>query len=121
MIEKVDVSAKFALFDEPWRPKVVAELNGQEVKVVRLDGAFPWHKHDGVDEMFFGWKGRFRLEFRDRHVEIGPGEFVVVPRGVEHRPVADEPAEAILFEPTGVRNTGDAGASAYTAPDRVRL
>lgn len=115
-MDKISLPDKFARFDEHWRPKVVAELNGQEVKLVKIQGAFPWHHHADADEMFMGWRGRFRLEFRDRIVEVGPGEFIVVPRGVEHRPVADEEAEILLFEPAEVRNTGNVVDEVYTAP-----
>jgi mannose-6-phosphate isomerase-like protein (cupin superfamily) len=92
----------FTRFSEQWQPKIVAELNGQEVKLVKVQGTFPWHHHNDVDELFLVWQGRFRVEFRDRNVELGPGEFVVVPRGVEHRTAADEEAEVILLEPAGV-------------------
>lgn len=115
-MDKISLPDKFARFDEHWRPKVVAELNGQEVKLVKIQGAFPWHHHADADEMFMGWRGRFRLEFRDRIVEVGPGEFIVVPRGVEHRPVADEEAEILLFEPAEVRSTGNVVDEVYTAP-----
>jgi mannose-6-phosphate isomerase-like protein (cupin superfamily) len=104
-----------------WRPKVVAELNGQEVKLVKAQGVFPWHKHDDVDELFFVWSGRFRVEFRDRVVELGPGEMAVAPRGIEHRTAADEIAEVLLFEPAQVRNTGDVEDPVFTAPTGVRL
>lgn len=115
-MDLVRIDEKFSQFDERWRPKVVAELNGQEVKLVKIDGEFPWHSHAEADEMFMGWRGRFRMEFRDRSVEVGPGELIVVPRGVEHRPVAPEGAEIMLFEPADTLNTGDAEASAFTAP-----
>ena len=120
-MEKVSLTDKFARFSEHWRPKVVAELNGQEVKLVKVKGEFPWHHHADADEMFMGWRGSFRLEFRDRIVEVGPGEFVVVPRGVEHRPVADEEAEVLLFEPAEVRNTGNVADDVYTAPQGVTI
>src|SRR6476661_8745069 len=106
-IEKVNLADKFAAFSEHWRPKVVAELNGQEVKIVKLQGEFVWHKHDGEDELFLVWRGRFRVEFRDRTVELTPGEMLIVPRGVEHRTAADEEAEVIIFEPAATRNTGN--------------
>jgi mannose-6-phosphate isomerase-like protein (cupin superfamily) len=115
-MEKVTLDDKFAKFSEHWRPKVVAELNGQEVKLVKVEGTFPWHHHDHEDEMFMVWKGRFRVEFRDRIVEMGPGEFVVVPRGVEHRTAADAEAEVLIFEPAAVRNTGNVIDDTYTAP-----
>lgn len=110
----------FARVTEHWRPRVIAELNGQEVKVVKLRGEFPWHHHAGEDEMFLVWKGEMRLEFRDRVVEMKAGDFCVVPRGVEHRPVAVEEVEVVLFEPAGVRNTGNVVDERFTAPGGVR-
>jgi mannose-6-phosphate isomerase-like protein (cupin superfamily) len=99
---------------------VIAALNGQEVKLVKVEGEFPWHAHADIEEMFLVWKGRFRVEFRDRVVELGPGEFIVVPRGVEHRTAADAEAEVMIFEPAEVVNTGDAPPSEFTAPLGVR-
>jgi len=119
--DKFDLAAKFSLFSEQWRPKVVAALNGQEVKIVKVHGTFPWHHHDNEDEFFLVWKGRFRIEFRDRVVDLGPGEGLVVPRGVEHRTAADEEAEVILFEPAATRNTGNVVDAAFTAPDGVTV
>ncbi len=113
--------SKFAQFQEHWRPKVIAALNGQEVKLVKAKGVFPWHRHETADEMFLVWKGRFRVEFRDRIADMGPGEYCVVPRGVEHRTAADEEAEVLIFEPSEVVNTGDAERSAFTAPMGVKL
>ena len=107
MIEKVGLAAKLAAVDEPWQPKIVAELNDSYVKVVKFDGEFVWHHHDDEDELFLVVKGRFRMEFRDRHVWLEEGEFLVVPRGVEHRPVADEEAYVLLFEPASTLNTGN--------------
>jgi mannose-6-phosphate isomerase-like protein (cupin superfamily) len=106
-MDKVNLMEKFALFDQQWSPKVVAELNGQQVKLVRFTGPFVWHHHEAEDEMFLVVRGRFRMEFRDRHVWLEPGEFIVVPRGVEHRPVADEEALVVLFEPASTLNTGN--------------
>ena len=120
-VEPVALADKFARFDEHWRPKLVAELNGQEVKLVKAQGVFPWHVHHDVDELFLVWRGRFRIEFRDRTVELGPGELLVVPKGVEHRTAADEEAEVLIFEPAGVRNTGNVDSAAFTAPDGVRV
>ncbi|MBL8525447.1 MAG: cupin domain-containing protein [Betaproteobacteria bacterium] len=120
-MNKVSVPEKFSLFSEHWRPKTVGELNGQEVKVVKVQGVFPWHHHETEDEMFLVWKGRFRVEFRDRIVDMGPGEFVIVPHGVEHRTAADEEAEVIIFEPAAVRNTGNVVDETYTAPMGVRI
>jgi mannose-6-phosphate isomerase-like protein (cupin superfamily) len=120
-VEKISLEDKFGLFDEHWRPKVVAALNGQEVKLVKVQGIFPWHRHEREDEMFLVWRGRFRVEFRDKVVELGPGEFVVVPQGVEHRTAADEEAEVLIFEPAAVRNTGDVVDERFTAPQGDRI
>jgi len=109
----VSLAAKLASFEETWSPKVVAELNGQYVKVAKFEGAYVWHAHAAEDEMFLVVSGRLRIEFRDGDVVLGPGEMCVVPRGVEHRPVADEPVECVLFEPATTRNTGDVD-HAYT-------
>ena len=106
-MDKVNLADKFARFAEAWSPKVVGELNGQMVKLVRFRGEFVWHKHDAEDELFLVVSGRFRMELRDRHVWLEEGEFLVVPRGVEHRPVADEEALVLLFEPASTLNTGD--------------
>lgn len=119
--EKGNLDSKFAAFAEHWRPKIVAALNGQEVKVVKVQGTFPWHRHDAAEEMFLVWKGRFRVEFRDRVVDMGPGEFVVVPKGVEHRTAADQEAEVVIFEPADTLNTGDLQDATYTAPNGVRI
>lgn len=116
-MEKVNIAERFSLISEHWRPKVVGELNGQEVKLVKFQGEFPWHHHENEDEMFMGIKGTFDLEFRVRTVTIGPGEFVIVPRGVEHRPVADEEVEVMLFEPAAMRNTGNIIDEKFTAPE----
>ncbi len=115
-MEKVNLLEKLALIDEHWRPKIVGELNGQEVKVVKFKGEFPWHHHENEDELFMGLKGTFRLEFRDRKVEVGEGEFIIVPRGVEHRPVAEEEVEVMLFEPANLKNTGNIDDEKFTAP-----
>lgn len=120
-MDKVSLSDKFSKFAEHWRPKLVAELNGQEVKLVKVQGVFPWHLHEAEDELFLVWRGRFRVEFRDRTVELGPGELVVVPRGIEHRTAADEEAEVLIFEPTHVRNTGNVVDERFTAPDRATI
>ena len=120
-MDKVSLGAGFAHINEHWRPKVIAELNGQEVKLVKLKGEFVWHHHDVEDELFLIHKGRLRMEFRDRAVELGPGDCLVVPHGVEHRPVAEEEVELILFEPSGVRNTGNVTHDTLTAPDGATL
>lgn len=115
MIVKMDLDAKFGKFSEHWRPKVIASLNGQEIKLVKVKGEFPWHKHENEDEFFMVWKGVFRVELRDQILELQRGECVVVPRGIEHRTCADEEAEVLCFEPAGVVNTGDAPVSEFTA------
>lgn len=115
-MEKVNLAAALAAVTEPWRPKVVGAVNGQEVKLARFRGEFVWHRHAEGDELFLGVEGTFRVEFRDRVVTLGPGEFVVVPRGVEHRTVADREAAALLVEPAGLRNTGDVVHPRLTAP-----
>nr|WP_137390816.1 cupin domain-containing protein [Rhodoligotrophos defluvii] len=116
MPDKFALDDKFAQFSEHWRPKVVASLNGQELKLVKVQGEFPWHHHEHEDELFLVWRGAIRIEFRDRVVELGPGEALVVPRGVDHRPVAEQEAEILLFEPAGVLNTGNIIDETFTAP-----
>lgn len=103
----IDLDAAFATFSEHWSPRIVAELNGQHVKLVRFRGEFVWHHHEHEDEMFLVHRGRFVMEFRDRRVEVGEGQFIVVPRGVEHRPVATEEVQVVLFEPATTLNTGN--------------
>ena len=107
MNDKVSLDDKFALFSDRWSPKVVGDLNGQQVKLVRLLGEFVWHHHDDEDELFLVHRGQLRMEFRDRVVELSPGEFLIVPRGVEHRPVAAEEVQVVLFEPASTLNTGN--------------
>jgi len=121
MSGKINLQEKFALFREQWRPKIIAAANGQEVKLVKVEGEFPWHRHADADEFFMVWRGRFRVEFRDHVVDMGPGECVVVPRGVEHRTCADAEAEVILIEPAETRNTGDVEDSVFTAPMGVSI
>ena len=118
--EKVNVRGKLALFADHWKPKVVGELNGQQVKLVKFQGPFVWHHHDAEDELFLVVKGRFRMDFRDRHVWLEEGEFLIVLRGVEHRPVADEEAHGLLFEPAGTLNTGDV-RDEWTVEDPQRI
>ena len=120
-MEKVVLAEKLAKITEHWRPGIVAELNEQEVKVVKVLGAFTWHHHEREDELFLVIDGRLRIEFRDREVTLGPGELLVVPRGVEHRPVAEVETSLLLFEPAGVRNTGNVVDPTLTAPMGARL
>lgn len=120
-MDKINIKEQLALISEHWRPKVVGELNGQEVKLAKFQGEFPWHLHENEDEMFLGLKGTFKLEFRDKVVTVGEGEFVVVPRGVEHRPVAAEEVEVLLFEPANTKNTGNIDDPVFTDPARQKV
>lgn len=106
-MDKVNLAEKLALFQDHWHPRVVGDLNGQQVKLVKFAGEFVWHHHDHEDELFLVVKGQFRMEFRDRAVDLHEGEFIIVPRGVEHRPVAAEEVHVLLFEPASVLNTGN--------------
>jgi mannose-6-phosphate isomerase-like protein (cupin superfamily) len=106
-LERIDLWEKLSRFDERWSPRVVAELNGQHVKLVKLEGEFIWHSHADEDELFLVLKGKLTIELRDGLVVLAPGQMVVVPRGVEHRPVADGEVHVLLFEPAGTLNTGD--------------
>jgi len=107
IVETVNIAQKLSLFTDYWNPRVVGELNGQQVKLVKLHGEFIWHKHDHEDELFYVLRGCLTMEFRDRTVEVRENEFLIVPRGVEHRPVAREEVSVMLFEPGTTRNTGD--------------
>ena len=119
--DKIRLADTFAAISEHWRPKVVGELNGQEVKLVKFQGEFVWHHHDHEDELFLGVRGTFRVEFRDRVVQVGPGEMIIVPRGVEHKTAADEEVEVLIFEPAAVRNTGNVEHPTLTAPNGAKL
>jgi mannose-6-phosphate isomerase-like protein (cupin superfamily) len=119
-MDKVTLASKFASFSDHWSPKIVGELNGQHVKVVKFVGEFVWHHHDDEDEMFLVHRGRFRMELRDRDIELRAGDFLIVPRGVEHRPVAEEEVEVVLFEPAGTLNTGNVRSDRTVAePTRI--
>ncbi|MGA7614418.1 MAG: cupin domain-containing protein [Thermoanaerobaculia bacterium] len=115
MIEKINLTDKLSRISEHWRPKTVATLNGQEVKVAKFQGTFVWHHHEDAEEMFLGVRGHFKVEFLDHEVEIGPGDIVVIPRGVEHRTVAEEEAEVLIFEAENTRNTGNIVDETFTA------
>jgi mannose-6-phosphate isomerase-like protein (cupin superfamily) len=106
-IVKLSLAEKFAAIHDQWNPRVVGELNGQQVKLVKLRGTFVWHHHDLEDELFLVHRGSFRMEFRDRTIELAAGDILIVPHGVEHRPVADEEVEVLLFEPSTTLNTGN--------------
>jgi mannose-6-phosphate isomerase-like protein (cupin superfamily) len=106
-VEAINLKEKFASISEHWSPHIAAELNGQHVKLAKIHGEFVWHHHEHEDELFFVVDGVLRMEFRDRTVELRPGEMLVVPRGVEHRPVAEVETQIVLFEPAGTLNTGN--------------
>lgn len=106
-MEKVNIIEKFNLFTEHWSPKIAGELNGQQVKLAKLKGEFIWHKHDNEDELFMVIKGKLNIEFRDKTISIHENEFLIVPRSIEHKPVADEEVWVLLFEPAATINTGD--------------
>lgn len=118
---RVNLAEKLALIHEHWRPKVVGQLNGQEVKLVKFRGEFVWHHHENEDELFMPIRGHLCIELRDGAIELGPGEFAIVPRGVEHRTVAVEEVEVLLFEPAATRNTGNVVDADFTAPIGERV
>jgi mannose-6-phosphate isomerase-like protein (cupin superfamily) len=118
-MKKTSLDEKFAMIREHWRPKVVAQLNGQELKLVKFKGVFPWHHHEREDEMFLVWRGQMTIEFRDHSVILEAGELCVVPRGVEHRTMAEDEAEVLVFEPAETRNTGNIVDEKFTAPNGV--
>jgi mannose-6-phosphate isomerase-like protein (cupin superfamily) len=120
-VQTINLAERFSRITEHWRPKIVAELNGQVVRLVKVQGEFVWHQHADEDELFYVVRGELRIDFRDGSVTLRPGEMVVVPRGVEHRPVADTECELLLFEPAEVRNTGDVEHPTLTAPREARL
>jgi len=115
-METVNLAAKFARFDDLWKPRVVAALNGQWVKVAKLDGEFVWHQHEGQDELFLVVRGRLRIELREGALELGEGELAVIPAGVEHRPVAAEETWVVLIEPVGTLNTGNVRSERTVEP-----
>ncbi len=114
-MEKINLAEKFGQFSDHWSPKIVAELNGQHAKLVKFQGEFVWHHHEHEDELFLVVRGAFRMEFRDRNVELSEGEMLVVPRGVEHRPVAEREVCVMLLEPASTVNTGSAGGEKTVA------
>lgn len=107
MIEKVNIEEKFGLFRDQWSPKIAGEVNDSYVKLVKLEGEFVWHRHETEDEMFLVVRGRLKIRLRDGEVDLDEGEFAIIPRGVEHLPVAEREAHVLLFEPKSVLNTGD--------------
>ncbi len=117
--EPINFAHKFSLFSEQWQPKVIAELNDYQFKIARLEGEFVWHSHADTDEAFLVLDGTLRIDFRDGAVTLKSGEMFVVPKGVEHKPVAGREVKLLLIEPRNVRNTGDNGVSGRTAPNDV--
>ncbi len=116
---RINLAEKFGKFSDHWKPRLVDTVDNYEIKVVKIEGDFVWHKHDDADELFIVMKGRLRMDFRDRQVEIGPGEIIVVPKGVEHKPFAASECEMLLLEKAGIVNTGDAAPHAYTRSTEV--
>jgi mannose-6-phosphate isomerase-like protein (cupin superfamily) len=110
-MEKINVREKLAMFSDHWNPRIVGELNGQHVKLTKFQGEFVWHDHAQEDEFFLVLRGSFRMDFRDRSVTLNEGDFIIVPRGVEHRPVAEQEVEVMLFEPAQIKHTGDVGSA----------
>lgn len=120
-MQPISLSEKFALINEHWRPKVVASLNGQEVKLVKFSGTFPWHLHAKEDELFLVWRGSMSVEFRDRIANLSAGELCLIPRGVEHRTVAASEAEVLIFEPADTLNAGNIVDNEFTAPTGIAI
>lgn len=106
-MEKINLSQKFALIKDHWNPRIAAELNGQQIKLVKFKGEFTWHHHEDEDELFYVVKGSFDMHFREKIVTINEGEFIIVPHGTEHKPIAEQEAEVMLFEPASTLNTGN--------------
>lgn len=119
MIAPIDLSEKFALFSEYWRPKIVGELNDSYVKLAKLKGEFIWHRHAQEDELFMVVKGSLTIRLRDRVVVLGEGQFVIIPRGVEHLPIAESEAQVLLLEPKATVNTGDQPGAKTVAPEWI--
>ncbi len=120
MTVAINLASKFASFEAQWTPKIIGEVNDCDVKVAKLNGAFVWHHHDEADELFLVVRGRMTMRFRDRSVEVGEGELIIVPRGVEHLPVAEDEVHVLLFEPKGTLNTGSArGERTVEDPERL--
>jgi mannose-6-phosphate isomerase-like protein (cupin superfamily) len=110
-MDKIIIAEKLSLFNDYWNPRIAGELNGQQVKLAKFKGAFIWHKHEHEDELFFVLEGSFKMEFRDKVVEVNKNEFLIVPKGIEHRPVAEQEASVMMFEPATTLNTGDSRGS----------
>lgn len=113
-IEKVTIEDKLSLFADYWNPRVAGRLNGQLVKLVKFKGEFVWHKHDNEDELFLVIEGSFTMELREKNIPLSKGDFIIIPKGTEHRPVANEEVHVLLFEPDGTLNTGDSSDTTLT-------
>lgn len=119
-MDRIDIAKKLGLFSERWSPKIVAGVDGYDVKLVKIEGDFVWHAHDDADELFLVVKGGFRMDFRDRQVELHEGQLIVVPQGIEHKPFAENECAVLLIERRGLVNTGDAdSALTQRAPERI--
>jgi len=106
-MEVVNINEKFSLFNEHWSPKIIGQLNGQDVKLAKIEGEFVWHDHKNEDELFYIIKGTLKIEFRDKVVTLKEGEMLIIPKGIEHKPIADEEVWVLLFEPSNIKHTGD--------------
>ncbi len=106
-MEAININEKFTLFTEQWSPKIIGQLNGQDVKLAKLEGEFVWHDHKNEDELFYIVKGTLKIEFKDRMVTLNEGEMLIIPKGVEHKPIAKEEVWVLLFEPSNIKHTGD--------------
>ncbi|MEM8964758.1 MAG: cupin domain-containing protein [Acidobacteriota bacterium] len=115
--QAINLAAKLTAFSDHWSPRVVAEMNDYQLKLAKIEGEFVWHQHDDTDEVFLVIKGHMRIEFRDGHVDLAEGEMFVVPKGVEHKPIAEKECHIMLIEPRGVVNTGEAGGELTAAND----
>ncbi len=120
-MQKVNISEKLSMFSDYYNPRIVGELNGQHVKLVKLKGEFVWHKHDNEDELFYILEGTLKMELRDKTIEIHKNEFLIVPKGMEHKPVADGEVSILLFEPATTLNTGDAESSGLTRTELEKI
>jgi mannose-6-phosphate isomerase-like protein (cupin superfamily) len=120
-MEKINIAGKFALFSEYWSPKIIGELNGQQIRIAKAKGEFVWHHHADAEEMFMVMKGSLTIQFREKEVRLHEGEICIVPRGVEHRPVADEEVHLLLFEPASTLNTGNLTEDEKTVRQPERL
>ena len=116
-INKINISEKLNLFSDHWNPRIVGELNGQQVKLAKFQGEFIWHKHDNEDELFLVIEGSFKMELRDKSIQLNKGDFIIIPKGVEHKPSAENEVQIMLFEPATTLNTGENPVSDLTKKD----